>query len=474
MTAAPPTDRTAAPHRHRLVNGKTALVLVGTVVCAVALLAGFFHKHRCVGPIFDAAGRSGPNWRVRINADLCYSDIQQLWLGRDVNLHVFPYVHGSLTASGQLTGGSVGYPVLTGLFMWLGGLGSHNDGQFLAHSALLLAPFGLVTAVLLFAAAGHRGWWYALAPALVTYGFFNWDLIPVACTTAGCAAMLAGPPHWSRRRRAVLAAVAFGVGGAAKFYPLMFTAPLIAWMLLPGPRDATSGQAPPRRDIRGASVVAGAALGTWAVINAPFAAAGFPGWWAAYRFQWSRPIDLTTNSIWFWAGRPDTDPADTAVQHSLAVASTAATAAGMLAVLVAGAVIARRRNSAYPWLQVCAAILCAYLLLNKVHSPQYTLWLLPFFVLLRIRSGWIIAYYLADIAMYVGFFRWQYLIVTHQPSGIFVNWPAQALMIGVWGRAALLVCLAIAFLGARAAAPRTTGRGRRARHWSRDPPLPLR
>ncbi len=450
----------------------------GTVVCALTLLVGFLGKHRCVGPSFDAAGRSGPDWRVRMNADLCYSDIQQLWIGRDINLHVFPYIHGGITAGGRLTGGAVEYPVLTGLLMWLGGLGAHNDGQFLARSALLLAPFGIVTAVLLFALAGRRGWWFALAPALVMYAFLSWDLLPVAATTAGIAAV-AGPRRWSRRRRGVLAAIAFGIGGAAKFYPLMFVAPLIIWMCYPEHGDTVGaaapdrrqrasrrggcGDAPPKGDIRGALLVAGVAAGTWAVINAPFAAAGFPGWWAAFQFQWSRPIDLTTNSIWFWAGRPATDADDVAVQHALGIVSTTVTAAGMLAALAAGLIRAGHgRHRTYPCLQVCAAMLCAYLLLNKVHSPQYTLWLLPFFVLLRIRAGWIIAYYVADLAMGIGFFRWQYLIVTHQPNGIFDNWPAQAVMVGVWGSAALLVGLAIVFMNATAAAQRTRRHGGRA------------
>ena len=55
-------------------------------------------------------------------------------------------------------------------------------------------------------------------------------------------------------------------------------------------------------------------------------------------------------------------------------------------------------------------MVCGYLLFNKVHSPQFVLWLLPFFVLLRIRAGWILAYFVADAAIGIGFFRWQYLI----------------------------------------------------------------
>lgn len=449
MAAVALVDSRADVSQHHLTKGRVGISAIGGLVCAAMLAAGYLNKRRCVGPYFDSAGRSRPDWRIRMNADLCYSDIQQLWLGRDIDLHVFPYVHGGIDAAGHLTGGSVEYPVLTGIVMWLAGIGSHNDGQFLAHNALMLTPFGIATAVVLFALAGHRAWAFVLAPALVMYAFLSWDLLPVACTAAGIAAM--SRLAWSRRKRAVLACVCFAVGGAAKFYPLMFAAPVGMWLLWTG--DEHDGREPKRRsalDMRGAAMATAAAASTWVIINAPFALAGFRGWWASFQFQWSRPIDLTTNSIWFWAGRPYTDPSNVELRNYLITVSTAATATGMLTVLVTGAVLTRRgRYHQYPWLQVSAAMLCAYLLLNKVHSPQYALWLLPFFVLLRIRTGWIIAYYLADLTIGIGFFRWQYLIVTGQPDGIFYSWPAQAVVIGVWGRAALLACLTIVFLTAR-------------------------
>ena len=45
---------------------------------------------------------------------MCYSDIQKLWLGRDIDRHIFPYVTGSITPDGELHGGTVEYPVLSG------------------------------------------------------------------------------------------------------------------------------------------------------------------------------------------------------------------------------------------------------------------------------------------------------------------------------------------------------------------------
>jgi len=79
--------------------------------------------------------------------------------------------------------------------------------------------------------------------------------------------------------------------------------------------------------------------------------------------------------------------------------------------------------------------------------------LLPFFVLLRIRPGWILAYFLADAAVGIGFFRWQYLISSGAPNNAYDALSPQLVLIGVWGRAALLVGLFIVFLRAQAVDP---------------------
>ena len=78
--------------------------------------------------------------------------------------------------------------------------------------------------------------------------------------------------------------------------------------------------------------------------------------------------------------------------------------------------------------------MAAFLLWNKVHSPQYTLWLLPFFVLIRVNVLWWIGYAIADLMVYVGVFRWFYSFAVGEQS-----FPALGMMEnGIWARAALL------------------------------------
>jgi uncharacterized membrane protein len=421
--------------------GRAALAAV-VLLCGLTLLVGFLNKDRCTGPEFDKWGRSAPDYEARNKAEVCYSDIQHLWIGRDVDRHVFPYVHGSINSKGVLVGGTVEYPVLTGLLIWAGAVFAHTDAGFLLFSALLMAPFGLATAWLLGKLSRWRALLWAVGPPMVLYAFHNWDLPVVFCAVAAVYVVHRG---WGRRERplvdrALVASVLLGVGFAFKIYPAIFVLPLCLYVLTGGRVGVPKGG---RYDFAGAVKVALASIGTVVLINLPFAIVGLEGWQASFTFQQLRRVDITTNSIWFWSMRPFMS--DSAMQALVSVLSPV----GILASFAVACWIGWRRfqrEGVYPWVPVSAAMLCGFLLLHKVHSPQYTLWLVPMFVLLRIPLGWVWAYFAADFAMGIGIFRWYYAIEFGQPSGIYDGFSAQAVVIGVWGRAALLVALFYVFL----------------------------
>jgi len=454
-----PTVVTEAPRPRSFARfGGLALAAV-VLLCGLTLLLGFVNKDRCAGPKFDSAGRT-VGYVLRADRDVCYSDIQYLWVGRDINNHVFPYIHGGISPDGQLFGGTVEYPVLTGVLMWAGALVAHNDQQYLLGSALVLAPFALLTAFWLGRLAGWRSLAWAVGTPLVLYAFHNWDLAVVACAV-GAVFVLHRPSSWSLATRGMLAGVLLGLGFAFKLYPILFVAPLLIYVATGGENGAEkrpdsrpalrSGEA--RRRLSGnidwlaAAKVAAATALTVAAVNLPFVLLGYRGWLASFTFQEDRSVDITTNSFWFWGFRPYSDPGDKKFQHLVDIASPTLILVSFALALSLGW-LRYRRSGTYPWLAVSAAMLCGFLLFHKVHSPQYTLWLVPMFVLLRIRWGWIVAYYLADLAMGVGIFRYYYAINSGKPYGIYDGWAEQATVIGVWGRAALLVGLFVAFLAA--------------------------
>jgi uncharacterized membrane protein len=437
---APDVGRGPGVAGHRRPGPGRALLAALVLLTGLTLLAGYANKARCVGPEFDAQGRSTPDFVMRGNRDVCYSDIAKLWLGRDIDRHVFPYLTGSITPEGELVGGTVEYPVLSGLLMWVAAVPSHTDGEFLAWSALLMAPFGLVTGWLLGRLTRWRALLWALGPPLVLYAFHNWDLPVVACAVGAVYAVHAWRTPRPLADRAVVAAVLLGLGFAFKLYPGAFVVPL-ALLVLTAP-----GRGAPL-DWRGAARVPVAAAVTVVLVNLPFAVAGYEGWRASFTFQQLRKVDITTNSIWYWGFRPHSEPTNILFQAAVDRVSPVLVLLSFVAAVAAGW-WRWRREGTYPWIAVSAAMLCGFLLLHKVHSPQYTLWLLPFLVLLRLHWGWVAAYLAADLAMYVGIFRLFYLLNAGADAGIIGGFAAQAVAIGVWGRAALLVALFVVFLRA--------------------------
>src|SRR5689334_7885351 len=87
-------------------NIRAVLAATAVLLCAAALLLAYANKARCAGAPFDADGRSVLFDMIK-DSDVCYSDIQFLWLGRDINEHVFPYIGGGITTDGTLVGGAV-------------------------------------------------------------------------------------------------------------------------------------------------------------------------------------------------------------------------------------------------------------------------------------------------------------------------------------------------------------------------------
>ena len=127
--------------------------------------------------------------------------------------------------------------------------------------------------------------------------------------------------------------------------------------------------------------------------------------------------------------------------------SAALIAASWMLALVVGWARAERHRAATRGSRSAPRCCASFLLFNKVYSPQYVLWLLPFFVLVRLRWGWWAAYLAVDLLLYVGLFRWYYDITQGGDYGL----AKQAAVLGVWGKAVLLALLYVVFLPSRLA-----------------------
>lgn len=380
------------------------------LLTGVLVLAGYALKAQCK-----------PDYNADRDRVLCSNDIQFLYDARGLREQRFPYVEGGLE-QGQLTGGALEYPVLTGLAAWLPSLWVDSAPAYLSATALTLAPFAFLTTSLLARMVRWRALVWAAGPPLVWYSFHNWDLLVVAATVAAVYLWWRGSP--------TAAAAALAVGASLKLWPGFFVAALVLWHLREGDR-------------RGAARSAGAFALVTLAVNLPFLLVNPDGWWAPYAFQKLRAADITSNSIWFW-GLPQltTDQLNRLIPVLLVACWVAILVAGWWRSSPDDGTPGGRAVSAYPWVQVSAAMLCAFLLLNKAHSPQFALWLLPFFALVRLQWGWWVSYLAFDALLYVGLFRWYFDLSRGLDFGV----PKQMLVLGVWGRAVMLVLLMVVFV----------------------------
>jgi uncharacterized membrane protein len=202
-----------------------------------------------------------------------------------------------------------------------------------------------------------------LSPVLLVHAFTNWDLLAVALTTLGTWA-------WARRHP-VVAGVLLGLGIAAKLYPVMVIGVLFALCL-------RAGQLRPWLTT---AVTAGLA---WLLVDLPFAVLAPENWARFFTLNDTRPAN--PESIWaivahWWPGFLDGPLAEgeSPAQLNTTVAVLLVAAAAAVCWLALAAPLRPRVP------QLAFLLIAAFLLLNKVYSPQYALWLLPLAVLARPR-----------------------------------------------------------------------------------------
>jgi uncharacterized membrane protein len=192
------------------------------------------------------------------------------------------------------------------------------------------------------------------APALVVAGLINWDLLAVA--------MVAGAFWAWARGRPVLTGVMIGLGTATKLYPLFLLGAVLVVCLR-------------ERRLRTFATVTLAAVLTWLAANAPVLLTSFEQWKVFWSFNSDRGADL--GSLWLvWQQSGHTVTPDT-----INLVSWVFFALVCLAVLVLGLRAPRTPRVA----QLAFLVVAGFLLVNKVYSPQYVLWLLPLAVLARPR-----------------------------------------------------------------------------------------
>jgi uncharacterized membrane protein len=374
--------------RHALI-GRTRFFTPLRVMLAIAVLFlafGYSTKAACLQSTdTGTADQRVAIWEnQRAYYEFCYSDTVPLYTAELLSQSRFPYkshwteLDDKRVPRVQYDGSPairyMEYPVLTGIYQYLS---MALAKTYTALSKLVSVPivaevvmffnisaFGLALAWMatVWATAmlsGRRIWDAAVvagSPLLIFQIFTNFDAL---ATAAAVGALLA----WSRRKPLVAGAL-IGVGVALKLYPLLLLLPLLILGLRTGRM----------RDVGRTAV---AALVTWLVVNLPIMVLFPRGWSEFFRLNTRRGDDMDSlyNVVKSFTGWRGFDPDLGFWQPPSVLNSVSAVLfISCCAAITYIGLTAKRRPRLT---QLVFLVVAAFLLTNKVWSPQYSLWLVP-------------------------------------------------------------------------------------------------
>ncbi|MEP6623677.1 MAG: glycosyltransferase 87 family protein [Acidimicrobiia bacterium] len=325
------------------------------------------------------------------------SDLPHLVLGRGIGPDALPYLDRPLE-----------YPVGSGLLFYLATLVTTSPLGVLIVTAVAATATCVVITVALERRVGARAWRWAVGTPVLLFAFQNWDVFAIAAMVFGILAFDRG--NSSR------AGVWLGVGAFVKLFPAFVIPPLVIsrWA---------------RGDRRGAVRLAGAGAVTFAVLNLPVLVANPSGWWYPLDFQSQR--QTTWGTVWHYGFRIVGAPVSgTAGSHFANAVCLVALVIGLGWLSI---VAVRRRLEPFP---IAAVAVAVFVLTNKVYSPTYDVWLVPFFVLLAVpRRVWV-GFCAVDLAIYVLVFGYFHGLTSRDEVHML-------LPVFVFVRAALLVALVV-------------------------------
>jgi len=311
----------------------------------------------------------------------CYSDLPTLFGDRGLDKHKWAYLGGDK---------AVEYPVITGLVMyatsWITPSNSQSATNYFLINAFLIALLFIFIVVLV--AHMKPNFWYLLpvAPAMIASLYINWDLWAI---TAMLIAI-----YWFDKEKYALSALALSISISTKFMPIFLLLPifLILWR---------------KNKIREIAQYSGIIIASWLAINLPVALTTPQGWWRFYELNLSRGADwgspwLAFSMLGLHLG-------------NLNYLTILALLAGLTVII-----LIFFEFSITPTLaQMSFILLAVVMIVSKVYSPQYVLWLTPLAILAlnkkSIHAFWV--WQGGEIIYHVAI--WQHLAtVTGAPFGL--------------------------------------------------------
>jgi uncharacterized membrane protein len=399
-----PVGRHALIGRQRFITPLRVMFIIALVFMAL----GWTTKSACLQTVGTGDAKVA-NWtNQRAYYELCYSDTVPLYGAELLSQGLFPYeshwneLDGDHKPQVQYDGSPavryMEYPVLTGMYQYVS-MALAKTYTALSKMVALpavaevvvffdIAAFGLALAWLVTVwatatLAGRRIWDAALvaaSPILIFQIFTNFDAL---ATAFAVGAMLA----WARRKP-YLAGVLIGLGVAAKLYPLLLLLPMVFLGIRTG-------------RLAGAGKAALAAFVSWLLVNLPIMVLYPRGWSEFFRLNTRRGDDMDSlyNVIKSFTGWQGFDP-NLGVWQPPTVLN-AVTALLFLGCCAAIGYIALTAPQRPRITQLAFLVVAAFLLTNKVWSPQFSLWLVPLAVLALPQRRILLAWMTIDALVWV-------------------------------------------------------------------------
>ena len=321
-----------------------------------------------------------------MNLHGCYSDVAALYPARELDQNPWAPFSGEHWFE---------YPVLTGLVAVVAALITHgldalSVGYWGARTELLhwdisflfTAVVWIVLVLTVMRTAGrdagpsarHRPWdaaIVALSPAILFGAGINWDLWATASLALAVLLHVRG--------RHLGAGVMVGVGVSFKIFPLFLLGAVLVLALRHelSRRGMLGGRASSGRiGLREFGLTAAGAVGSWLLINLPAMLASWDSWQQFYSFSAGRGAG--NSSIWHVWLLADGQGLSA---DQVSFWSFTLFLMSCLSVLALGLFAPEEPRVA----QLLLLIVAAFMVFNKVYSPQFMIWLVPLIALARPR-----------------------------------------------------------------------------------------
>jgi uncharacterized membrane protein len=335
----------------------------------------------------------------------CYSDIPALFGDRGLDKGIWSYSSGEK---------SVEYPVVTGALMWLTAKitpdSDFRAANYFNINVLYIAVLFVLCSLVMYRITPQFAYLSVLSPAVIASLYINWDLWAIIS--------MIGAIYLFDRNNHTWSAVALGISIATKFIPIFLLIPiaLIFWR---------------KSELHLAAKYVAITFATWLAINLPVILTTPQGWWRFYDLNLNRESDW--GSLWYGLNLLGVNIAGL----------NAIVIIGLLVALTAFAIYVLNLIKTPSLASVAFIVLATVMILSKVYSPQYVLWLTPLAVMAISNAKDLPAFWIwqgAEIIYHVAI--WQHLAeVTGARFGLPANWYAAFTLIRILASAYLIFVL---------------------------------